>query len=263
MLRNFIYLNLTSLESYLSAMEDGLRNSAETRAIKSGAVKGGVNAKLLSVGGEKERGSEETTSRVDTPEARYERLDQLMRKDVKHSGWVDIAHGNVSPNDIKFGALVELECDIIIPDAIKILSSRGLGAAVEQLESLAQVGELFGADVEKMPSKDELNAMKKFQGLLGSDVMFIGESEDIEWSVAGKLSAEYLRAEVEGHARIVGKVSAQWGKGSWKPLLAIPGMNLLPRRQRREMEKKGPEDGQKDNWLEGPAIMLDVLAIYN
>ena len=55
---------------------------------------------------------------------------------------------------------------------------------------------------------------------------------------------------------------AVWQAGQWKPLLSLPGMNVLPREQRRKMEREGPESGQEASWLEGPAVMLDLLAIY-
>jgi hypothetical protein len=70
------------------------------------------------------------------------------------------------------------------------------------------------------------------------------------------------RCPFDGYAKVVGKVSTQWGKGQWKLLLALPGMDLLSRDKRREMERKGPNEGQEQNWLEGPAILLDVLTIY-
>lgn len=263
MLKNFIYLNEPALDSYLSALEDGLRGSVEAKTAKSSSVSGKAGIAGVGVAGDHERQDEETTSRVDTAAARFERLQKLARKDVEASGWVDVVDPDADLTGIGTGALIELECEIYVPEIVKALSpSGGLARAIGQLESLAQLAPAFGSDLTGMPAQSQLDAMKGLSSALGTDAMFVGEPNDTDWHVAGKLLDAYLNGEVEGYARVVGKVSTQWGNGQWKPLLALPGMNLLSRDKRREMERTGPDQGQEQNWLEGPAIMLDVLAIY-
>ncbi len=39
-------------------------------------------------------------------------------------------------------------------------------------------------------------------------------------------------------------------------------MNLLSRERRREMERTKPATGKEEEYLSGPSLMLDVLAIY-
>ncbi|WP_276320667.1 hypothetical protein [Phytoactinopolyspora endophytica] len=39
-------------------------------------------------------------------------------------------------------------------------------------------------------------------------------------------------------------------------------MNLVPREERRKMERQAPAPGKEDEYLEGPALMLDLLALY-
>lgn len=263
MLKNFIYLNEQALDSYLGALEDGLRSSVEDRKSTSGSVSGGGDLKLARLDGEKAHAEEATTSRTDTPSARFERLQQLARADVDASGWIDIINPDVDLKGLGTGALVELECEIYVPEIVKMLSpSGGLAKAIGQVESLAQLAPAFGSEISGLPAKGQLDAMKGLAGALGGDAMFVGEPNDSDWHVAGKLLDQFLNGEVEGFANVVGKVSTQWASGNWKPLLALPGMNLMPRDKRREMERKGPEAGQEQNWLEGPALMLDVLAIY-
>lgn len=113
-----------------------------------------------------------------------------------------------------------------------------------------------------LPPTGQLDAMKGLANTLGGDAVVVGERDDSDWRVAGRLLDQYLFGDVEGYARVVGKVSTVLRPGSWKPLLALPGMNLMGRDKRREMERKGPDEGQEDSWVKGPAIMLDVLAIY-
>jgi hypothetical protein len=97
---------------------------------------------------------------------------------------------------------------------------------------------------------------------LGADLVAVGEFEDSDWKVAAQLTGEYIRAQVEGPAQFVGKVSKQWPEGQGRHLLALPGTTLLPRRERRALEGKKPDDPDDDSFLNGPAVMLDLLAVW-
>ena len=263
MLKNFIYLNEPALDGYLSALEDGLRGSVQEKKSTSGSVSGKGGVPVVNVQGEKGHEEERTTSRTDTASARFERLQRLARGDVEASGWIDVVDPDTDLKGIGIGALIELECEVFIPEMIKALSpSGGLAQAIDQVQALAPLAALLGSDVSGLPAAGQLDAVKGFANNLGGDAVVVGEPNDSDWRVAGKLLDPYLHGEVEGYARVVGKVSAVLGTGAWKPLLALPGMNLLSRDKRREMERKGPDEGQEGSWLQGPAIMLDVLAIY-
>lgn len=263
MLKNFIYLNEPALDGYLSSLEDGLRGLVEAKIAKSSSVSGKAGVAGVGVGGDHERQQEETTSRTDTASARFERLQRLAREDPEASGWVDVVDPDTDLKDIGIGAIVELECEIFIPEAIKAMSPNGgIAQAIDQLQALAPFASMLGLDMSGVPAADQLNGVKGFASTLGGDAVVVGEPNESDFRIAGKLLDAYLRGEVEGYARVVGKVSAVLGKGAWKPLLALPGMNLLSRDKRREMERKGPDEGQEGSWLQGPAIMIDVLAIY-
>lgn len=263
MLKNFLYLNEPALDSYLSALEDGLRASIQETRSSSGSITGKGGIPLANVEGERGHGEERTTSRTDTASSRFERLQTLARADVDSSGWTDVVNPDSDFVGIGIGALVELECEIYIPEMIKALSpSGGLAQAVEQLQALAPLAAVFGSEVTGMPAAGQLDAVKGLTKSLGGDAVLVGEPSETDWRIAGKLVDSYLRGEIEGYARVVGKVSAVLKSGTWRPLLALPGMQLLSRDKRREMEKKGPDAGQEGNWLQGPAVMLDILAIY-
>lgn len=263
MLKNFIYLNESALDGYLSSLEDGLRRSVEAKTAKTSSMSGKAGAAGFGVDGGRERQEEETTSRTDTPAAKFERLQRLAREDNEMSGWIEVVNPDTDLAHVGIGALLELECEIFVPEMIKALSpTGGLVRAIDQVQALAPLAAMFGSEISGLPGAGQMDAMKGFAQILGSDAVLVGEPTDSDWRVAGKLLDTYLHGEVEGFARVVGKVSAVLGDGAWKPLLALPGMNLLSREKRREMERKGPDDGQEASWLKGPAAMLDVLAIY-
>jgi hypothetical protein len=263
MLKNFLYLNSPALDSYLSALEDGLRGPVEARKSTSGSLSGKVGLSVANAGGERGHQEEEAATRADTASARFERLQKLARQDTESSGWVDVLDAENDLKDLLTGALIEVECEVYIPEIVKALSpSGGLTQAIEQIEALAKVAPALGTRLEGMPDQGQLDALKSIGGALGAYATFVGEIVDADFHVAGRLLDEFVKGEIEGFARVVGKVSTRWGTGQWKPLLALPGATLMSREQRRELERKGPDAGQEASWLEGPALMLDVLAIY-
>ena len=263
MLKHFIYLNEPALDSYLSSLEDGLRGAVQEKSGSSSSVSGKAGVGGVGVGGDRDSQREETVSRNDTASARFERLQRLARQEAESVGWVDVVAPDTDLAGIGIGAIVEIECEIFIPEMIKALSpTGGLVKAIDQVQALAPLASLFGSDITGLPPTGQMDAMKGLANTLDGDAVVVGERDDSDWRVAGKLLDQYLSGEVEGYARLVGKVSTVLRPGSWKPLLARPGMNLMGRDKRREMERKGPDEGQEDSWVKGPAIMIDVLAIY-
>lgn len=263
MLKNFIYLNEQALDSYLGALEDGLRNSIAEKTSTAGSLSGGGNLKVVNIEGEKSHAEESTTSRTDTPSARFERLQRLAVADVEASEWVEVVNPQDDLASIGIGALVDIECEIYEPEMIKAISRNGgIAQVIDQMQALAPLAAMMGKDIAGLPPTSQLDAIKGFAGALGGDAFVIGEPNESDWRLAGKLLDGYTKGEIEGYARLVGKVSTIIPAGAQKPLLALPGMNLLSREKRREMEKKGPSEGQEGSWLKGPALMLEVLAIY-
>ena len=152
-------------------------------------------------------------------------MQRLARSDVEASGWIDVVDPDTDLKGIGIGALIDLECEVFIPETIKALSpSGGLAQAIEQIQALAPIAALFGSDVSGMPAARQLDAMKGFASNLGSDAVLTGEPNESDWRIAGKLLDPYIHGEVEGYARVVGKVSAVLGTGACKPLLALPGL---------------------------------------
>lgn len=64
----------------------------------------------------------------------------------------------------------------------------------------------------------------------------------------------------EGEAVVIGKVARRWMSGESHSLLALPGATILSRKQRRNTPIA--VDSDDENILQGPALTLDVLAIY-
>ena len=263
MLKQFIYLNEQALDEYLSILEDGLRGGVEEKSGKNTNLSGKAGISNLGIGGSRESQEELMISRVDTSPARFERLQKLALGDIELSGWIERGINDDIKDNISAGNLLDIECEVYIPEVVKALSPSGeLARTVDQITVLSQLAPSFGSPIEGLPNFDQLQAIKGFAATLGSDAIFVGEMESSNHKVAGKLQDKYIKGDVEGVAHVVGKVVSSWGDTQWKPLLALPGMNLMSREQRRDMERKGPDNGQEGNWLQGPAYMLEILAIY-
>ena len=263
MLKRFLYLDSAAVTDYLSALEGGIRDSFQTKIATGGSKEGGLDAKVLKGTLARSRADEELLIMSDTPQARFERLLKLAAADPEAAGWVEITDPEVELVEAGTGAMIDVECEVYVPDTIKALSSSGgITEALDVLEALLPAAQTFGFDTTGLPGKKEREGVKKFAAALGGNQVAVGELDDSEWQLAGQLKAAFINGEIEGRARVVGKVSTRWNKGTWKPLLALPGTSLLPRAERRALERKRPTEDEEGNYLEGPAVMLDILAIY-
>lgn len=261
MLRKFLYLDEPSLDGYISALEDGLRVKTERSQGKTRGGEGGVDAKVLKASGSRGSSEAESTELSDTAHARFERLLTLVETDPESAGWVELSQLS-DLAEVGYGALVAAECEVYIPDAVRMMASQGgAGEALQAMLELMPHAEALGLDVDDVPEASQLEAMGSFLSRVSSDLVVVGEDES-SWRVAGKLAATHTAdSEIDGFVRVVGKVASRWPEHRWRPLLALPGASLVPRRERKALETQKPTEDD-DSYLEGPAVMLDVLAIY-
>lgn len=263
MLRRFLYLDENALSQYVTALEGGLTTESTTRSMRSGAGTGGVDAKVLHAAGGKSREDEASRTLADTDEARFDRLLRAAAAEPDALGWVEVLEADTELDGIGIGAMVSWECDLFVPEIIQTLARSGeaLGA-LSMMQDLLPTAKGLGLDTEGLPSDEEIRAYSGFITGLGAGLIVVGEDDETGWRVAGQLSDNALRSDIEGRGRIVGKVSRVLTPGHWKPYLTFPGMSLLPREERRKLERQAPETGKEDEYLSGPALMLDILAIY-
>lgn len=264
MLRNFLYLNESTLNGYLSALEDGLRSAGEHRTTQTKSLSGKAGVGGFGAQGETESDTELSHSYLDTSEARFERFMSLCAANPERSGWVDIVNSDDDFPAAFSGTILEFDCEIFVPPMIRSLSSSGgIGQAMAMLKSLSPLITALQPGTVDLPPDEQIQAVTAMSSVMGDDLAIVGERDDTDWRVAGRLIAASIRdSELDGAARVVGKVSAVLKAKEHKSLLALPGMNLMTREQRRAQAKLGPKPGEEANWLTGPAVMLDVLAVY-
>lgn len=263
MLRRFVYLDHISLNQYVTALEGGLTKESTTRSLRGSVGKGGIDVKLADASLERSREDEEARTYSDTPEAQFDRLLKAAAKDSEALAWLDVAQPDVDFVDIGVGAMVSWECELYVPHIIQTMAgSGGARDAIDKMQSLLPAAKRLGLDTRGLPGLEEMQAASTFLGQMDSKLLVVGEDDESDWRVAGRVKDEFFHGDLEGVGRIVGKVSKILSKGHSRPFLTFPGMDLVPREQRRRMERQAPPPGKEEEYLTGPSLMLDILAIY-
>ena len=261
-LRKFLYLDTDGLDDYLDALEDGRRQRTEDTTRRGRRVSGKVGYAALGAEAARVSEGDSRSERVDTPAARFQRLIELALAGGEDGLWAELQDLSQLA-DVGVGTLVHVECEVFIPDAVKLLAGDELSGMLSMMSDLAPHAAALGLDLEGMPSSEQLAAMQQFTLRVKNDLVLVGEGEQENWSIAGKLDKRYVRdAEIDGFVRVVGKVTQRWPENQWKPLLALPGAALVGRKQRLALERKQPKHDEVDQYLQGPAVMLDLLAVY-
>ncbi|MGI8697637.1 MAG: DUF6414 family protein [Mycobacteriales bacterium] len=263
MLRRFIYLDRTTLDQYVSALEGGRTTESTTRLMHTGTGAGGLDAKLVKASAERSREEEESRTLADTDEARFDRLLRAADAEPEALGWVEVTQPDTDFDGIGLGAMVAWECDLYIPEILRTLARSGeVLPAIGMMQNLLPTARRLGLDTEGLPSDEEMGAAADFISGMDASLLAVGEDDETDWRIAGQLNEESLHGDIEGRARVVGKISQIVRRGRWKPYLTFPGIKLMPREERRRMERQAPAPGKESEYLSGPALMLDILAIY-
>ncbi|UQE75803.1 hypothetical protein MYK68_04105 [Gordonia sp. PP30] len=259
--RRFLYLDDSIVSAYLGSFEDGARESIAREQASEGKFDARLGIGPVSAGVGKGRTTRETHSIVDTPEARYERLSTLGR-DTPNEWSVEFEPAGLG--QLPIGHIVELSVDIYVPEMVKMLQRDGdVVQALDLMASFEPMAETLGLDTIGLPDRTERDSVRQaLASMPDTDLMVVGEFEDATWKVAGKVERQHLRsADLDGDVVVVGKVIKRWADDEWLPILALPGMNLLPRDQRRQMAREVPKDGDASS-IKGPGLTLDIIAIY-
>lgn len=263
MLRKFSYLDGQALQQYLSALEGGLARDSTVRTASKGTGGGKLGVKVVEAHGERTVEQERSQTLADTDESRFARLVDAADADPDALGWVDVRDPEVDFAGIGIGAMISWECELFVPENVRALARSGeMLPAIELMQSLAPMAETLGLDLDGIPSVGELDAYAGLLRGMNASLVAVGDDEETDWSVAGTLQDAWLAGEIEGRGIVVGKVQKVIKEGNFQPFLTFPGMNLVSREERRRMNKIPPAEGKEAEYLGGPALVLDVLAIY-
>lgn len=264
MLRDYLYLDTEAVAGYLSALEDGSRTAVERRTARQRGVSGGINVGPAEARGEGTNSVDETESLADTDDARFSRLLRLAHADPEGLAWEHVLQPDSVLPEIGVGAMIEAECDVYIPDMLKVATpGSSILQTVEDFRGVASLAGAFGADTSEIPSADQIDSVQSMVGAMKLVPMIVGEFDEAEYKLFGQLDPVNIKVDdIDGPANIVGKVKRRVGPNAFAPLLVSPATSGLGRKQRRKMERQRPTEEDQDNFVEGPAIEIKVIAIY-
>ena len=271
MLRKFIYLDETTLAGYTATLEGGLIAQTRTRSKTSGAKGGAIKLKFAEgkLAGANENENEWTMS--DEPEARFERLLIAADDDPAAIGWTEVMDPNADFSQAQIGEFVSWECDAYIPDVSQMVSKSGdiakklvlAGGMIDAFESGA-LGDVENATPEAVA--DMQAKLQLLQGLIGSaDIKrsIVGEDADTNWKVFGILHDEHLRDTIDDERLVVvGKIKRKLANDHWRRIAAdLVDFKTVNRAERKRRERQAPPEGKENEYIAGPALELDILAI--
>lgn len=260
-LRDFQYLDEGKLGQYLSQVESGLRQSASRSSNTKKTRRGFIGTGKLGgeLGAELEAGH--TESLIDTPEAQFDRLVGAVSGHHDEIGWVEVV-SEADLHVVRPGSIVELDVEL---GEIEALSAIAPGGVMDQLgpvlAAMTRLGSASG--LQNIPSEDQLESLKAIGASIPGRVLKAFSLVN-DYTVFGVLHPHGNPGAIEGDARLVGKVRRVVTSGAWEPAPGMPLVSGLPREQRRAYAAKGPSaPNQEQFWIKGPAIEVDVLAIWS
>lgn len=263
MLRNFLYLNESALDSYVGAVEGGLSDESTSWRRRGGGRHGdlriGAGGLGAAAGGSRAAEEEEERTVRDTPEQRFDRLIETLEADPEEYSYEEVLDLADAFDRLPVGYFITIDCELYVPADVLLFSQpEQFDELAGMLEAIRPLGELLGEDLAGLPGKEEVDALRGAVRAIKSDLVVVGEQVSGGPKVAGRLEKAYVRYMPEGEGRVVGKVARRWKEGESHSLIALPGASLMTRQQRRKSNTRSDEG----NALEGPALTLDILAIY-
>ncbi|UCM89268.1 DUF6414 family protein [Streptomyces marincola] len=259
-LPRFLYLDEKSLGEYLSVVEEGISDETKRRRLHSEpAVPPGL--------GEIDKGSgteEEERMIRETSSQRFIRFVKALTEDSQRWQYYDIDSIADVFEKLKVMDLIHGHFEIEVPPLVQLMSQpEQFSSMVDMLDAMRPMASIFGGDVDGLPKQEETAAFRDFTKVVKSDMVVVGYQDDDAPKVTGKLNKEFVRDSLEGEVFILGKVARKWKKDERHSLLALPGASLMSRQQRRKVVKSSVKNNENDDAvLAGPALTLDILAIY-
>lgn len=258
-LREFLYLDTSLVDTYLAQVEDGLYDESRdlTREGSGRKAEASVRASVVSagVGGHGDSDHESERTYRQTPESRFNRLyDQLEARNISDLGknvWGDVVSKQI----------IDVACDLDVPTMSRLMVQGEQLADIVQLMQSFSLGEMSEGDQEAMTGIQALSARS------GDKFIATGELSTEAPVFAFKLSKAHLRTgleDLEGEVNVVGKVERKWPEGESYSLMEVPGLSLISRQERRAATRNTSNDQPAPDGvqLDGPGVSMSVIAIY-
>ncbi|MFT8330101.1 MAG: hypothetical protein ABF614_01370 [Bifidobacterium psychraerophilum] len=265
MLRSFIYLDTDLLSQLMDPIDTGSIKTSSVEKSQESNKAGGANLKVLK-GDISKTDSQTITQQIDSSApAQFDRFIKYCESHVDDTDWLTVEDAS-SFSSIRRGQVIEVQADVEIPDFIKVLDQSENISSILDTMSLMK-GFLPNYNESEMSKvSSQMESIKPAQRFVQEKLVIEASLlDDLNARVVGKLNKRFIinNDDLEGDGySIVGKVRETWGSKEWKQVLTLPGMDFMNREQRRKLLKQEPNDDEKQNFIQGPAALLQILAIY-
>ncbi|RUT48003.1 hypothetical protein EJP82_02345 [Paenibacillus anaericanus] len=261
-LRNFLYLDTSVLNDYLSTIEgfieEGPIDQTETeKSNKSGKA----NIKFAEGNLQAETSTETRQKIARTDASKFNNLYDYLAKENLNQ-FLDAFDDEIW-RQIRRGEIIEVPSSITISKVFKMTQD------LQSMSPMIDIMQAFGQ--EPFKDKQESNMFAGISSLgehaTKQNIPIIFESESTRgYSFYTRLQRQYLKTDIsnlEGEADILGKVQKIIPKGKQEEVFSIvPAFDsFLSREQKRKMlsDKKGKN---LSDFIKGPAIVVTPIAIY-
>ena len=210
---HLLYAKSVLISSYIASAEGGLRESIASKTSHDSRVGASIGVKnLVNADAGKVKGYEDLTTIKDTDSSRLQRLIDAGRANPDQLGWVEVTQPEKDFRNIGLGAMIDWECEIYVPEFSSMISMH------DQFDKFAQIigpAKQLGLNLKGIPDQNELSNMAAVLKVFDSGTMVIGEVDDSEWKIAGRLDVNWISQDVEfdGFARIIAKVIKRIDQG--------------------------------------------------
>ncbi len=266
--REFLYLDPSLVDQFLAQVEGGLFDEEQEKHIWGGGRKvggkGGVGPLSAEIGLDRTAQNEAERVMRQTAESRFDRLHRRFTET-----------GNLQPlqavdeeiwYQLRRGELLEVEA------ALKLSGAANLMRLLEFANSIGPLMQVFGSsDTDAQENLAKMAQIRQVTSANGTIPVIAHLLDTPDFKLLCQLRTEALRVaidELTGEATIFGKVQRLLRKDEEVPAGdLIPGMNVLPREQRRKLERSlaSQQEGQMpfgDFSVTAPAALFTPVAIY-
>lgn len=257
----FLYLDEGLLDQFVAQVEGGLFDDERQKLSSAGKAggSGGVNFAGVQLGASGERTSQDEVERTvrQTPESRFGRLYSALVDSPVLSRF-DGEDGPVW-NEVQERTLVAADGEVEIPQI-----ARAIGMA-DEIEPLLNLFKSFGVEGAEDFDETKIKALASLDKVSGGKRLCVVTTHPDDPKFVGRMEARYIRRpldDFEGEVTIVGRVLKKIPEGRTYPMLALPGLDLMPREQRRQLDRVKADDPENPAMLSGPAVTLSVLAVF-
>ncbi|MFI2284797.1 DUF6414 family protein [Nocardia beijingensis] len=258
--RDFLYLDDRTVESLLSGIEGGSFESIDEEWSHRGEMRSGSEPNEQSPCSSSQSTSQQKRRLMQNAEARFSRLWDAVKQD-EDEGIVDSTTLGDDWSGAEEGQFCTFTGPLAVPPLISLLVA---SSDILNFGRLLERFNMLPSGVEDMTQLEMLTAAKEVLNEEFPAVLDFGNGSP---RIIVLLETQWSRAKIDrysGRAVIFGRISGKVDRGSSHPLLKLPGtasMQTMNRAQRRRADRAKSE-AQSEMEIQGPALLVRALAVY-